>query len=170
MERHESQDLDGIIDEVARAMTSVERARDLRPAVASRIASVPSWTMGWRVGMAAAAMAAIAFVAVVVRPVAEPERAPSSATAGGQGSVTAAPHVPQRVESASAESVAAVARPARVVVRQRLVDRPPTEEVVEIAPLAIGRLEADPLAPSQQVLITPIDLEPVSIGELELVE
>ena len=176
MDPLDSRDLDGVIDEVARRMTSADVPRDLRPAVAARIASAPPWSIGWRAGMAAAAVAAVVIVAVVLQTGSNPQDTRPVA-GGGDVRVSIAPDVPQRVESGPAESLTAAARPqpARVVARQTIVTPPATEDVVEIAPLAIDLLEAEPLeaeplAPSQVVQIAPIDVEPVSISELELVE
>jgi hypothetical protein len=52
---HESRDLDGVIDEVAQAMTREEHPRDLRRAIAARLAArQPSWLSVWRVAAASA--------------------------------------------------------------------------------------------------------------------
>jgi hypothetical protein len=171
MVRHDSRDLDGVIDAVARAMTSGGLTRDLRPAVASRLAAAPSWTFAWRLGLAAAAVAAVALVSVLTRPGSEPRHVPSSSVAGSPDTVLAPRDVPSRAEPAATDVMAAVAEPQtpRAVMRQTTDDRPPADDAVAIIPLAIEPIEADPLALSQ-VQIAPIDLEPVSIGELELVE
>jgi hypothetical protein len=180
MDAHDPRDLDGVIDDVARNMTSEGLARDLRPAIAARLASAPSWTAGWRVGVAAAAMAAVALVAAVMwsglPPDAGSERAPSSAAAGRSGPETAAPAGPHSAGPASAESLAAAARPepARVVVRQTIDVDQPADDAVEITPLAIVPLEdsddEEITLMSHSVEIAPIDVEPLRISEIEQVE
>jgi hypothetical protein len=170
---HDTRDLDGVIDEVAQAMTGAELRRDLRPAIAARIASAPPWSIGWRAGMAATVVAAVVIVAVVVRTGSNP---PDSRPVAGGGGVrtSTVPRVRPQVETQAVESLTAVARPrpARMVARQTIDAAPATEGVVEIPPLAIEPLdteplEAYPLAPSQVVQIVPIDVEPVRIGELD---
>ena len=178
MDVNDPRDLDSVIDDVARAMTSDAPARDLRPAVAARLATSSSWTFGWRTGFAAAAVAAVVLAAVVMRPGmpdVKSNRPPSSAVADGSGPATGAP-TGQSVEAASTASLAAVARPqpARAVARQTIDDGPDTDDVVEVTPLAIAPLEdsdaTDITLMSQSVEIAPIDIEPLTIGELEQVE
>jgi len=178
MDRHEPRDLDGVIDEVARAMTGAELARDLRPAVAARIASAPSWTLfgqaWWRAGLAAAGVAAVVLVAVVLRSTPEPQP-PQTVVAGGvraAGTTVASPGPP--APTAREGQAAAIGRTARTVVRQTIADTPVAAETVDISPVAIVPLEdnevAAVLAVPQLVEIAPIDVELVSIGELQLVE
>jgi hypothetical protein len=176
MDSHESRDLDSVIDDVARAMTSMELARDLRPAVASRVSRPAEWTLvgqpWWRPGLAAAAVAVVV-VAVVMRPAPEPLRPQRVADAGR-------PIVAKPVDStgpASAPPSAAsqaIRRTARPVARQTIVDTE-TAGVVDISPVAIVPLEGDDeedtrLTSSHVVEIAPIDVEPLSISGLELVE
>jgi len=170
MDPHESRDLDGVIDDVARAMTGAELARDLRPAVASRIASAPSSTLlgqaWWRAGLAAAGVAAVVLVAVVMRPTPERPRPQTVAGADGVRTAVAAP-------VADEHQATEIRRTARAVARQTVDDTPVTEEAVDVSPVAIvplEEIEEDALASPQLVEIAPIDVELVSIGELELVE
>ena len=179
MDRHESRDLDGVIDEVARAMTGAELARDLRPAVVARIASAPSWTLfgqaWWRAGLAAAGVAAVVLVAVVLRSTPEPQP-PQTVVAGGvrAAGTTVASFGGTPAPTAREGHAAAIGRTARTVVRQTIADTPVAAETVDISPVAIVPLEdnevAAVLAVPQLVEIAPIDVELVSIGELQLVE
>jgi hypothetical protein len=174
MDSHDVRDPDGVIDEVARAMTSTELTRDLRPAVASRIASPSSRAFGWRAGVAAAAVAAVVVAAVVLRPSPESQRPQTVAGAGAERATVATP-----VDSSGSETALAATesqarrRTGRPVARQTIVD---TEiaEIVDISPVAIVPLEGDDgdtvLTSSHVVEIAPIDVEPVSISGLELVE
>jgi hypothetical protein len=178
MERHQPRDLDGVIDDVARAMTSRELARDLRPAVAARIASAPSWTFawlaGWRAGLSAAGVAAVVLVAVVMRPTPEPPHTAADvrATAPAAGSVTAVGE--KTLPAATGDQAAAIPRSARAVARQAIDDAAASAWIVEVSPLAIVPLEeneaAAALASPQLVEIAPIDVEPVRVSQLELVE
>jgi hypothetical protein len=172
MDRGEPRDLDGVIDDVARGMTSTGLARDLRPAVAARMAGAKSWTLGWRAAFAAAA-AAVVLAAVLMRPAPEQKRPPAVASAG---EVRAAAPTPQGTQALAAveEQVAATLPRVRPVARQLVVDTPLAEPVVDIDPLAIVPLEEDDAIEStlssQRVEIAPIDVERVSISELEQVE
>lgn len=174
MDSHDVRDPDGVIDEVARAMTSTELARDLRPAVASRLASPAPWTLFgqpcWRAGVAAA-VAAVVVVAVVMRPTPEPQRPPTVADAGGARVATPPPvAVPAPASRPSSE---ARAGSVRRVARQTIVDSE-SAGIVDVSPVAIVPLEGDDedtmLTSSHVVEIAPIDVEPVSISGLELVE
>jgi hypothetical protein len=173
---HESQDLDGVIDEVAQAMTSVELARDLRPAIAGRVTSRQSWTLGWRVAIAAAALAVVV-VAVMVQPGESP--GPTHvADSRSPGPVVAPEPTPATVDASASAPAVIQARAAdhaarRAVGRQTLA--PATPGIVEIDPLAVVPLKGDDVGTSAQALsrvmvIAPIDVEPVRISELELVE
>ena len=176
MDRHERRDLDGVIDDVARAMTGTAMARDLRPAVAGRIASGPPWTLGWRVGLAAAGVAAVVLVAVVMRPTPEPRRPqPAAGVDAVRAAVTAAPSGgDQRAPLADEGQAEATRRTGRAVTRQTVDDTVVIAETVDISPVAIIPLEEfeedAAVASPQLVEIAPIDVELVSIGELELVE
>jgi hypothetical protein len=168
MDSHDVRDPDGVIDEVARAMTSTELTRDLRPAVASRIVSPPSWAFGWRAGVAAVVVAA-----VVLRPSPEPQRPQTTvADTGGARAATPPPSVPDAADPRMfAEGQAgAIGRVSIPVARQTVVEASASATVVEIAPLAFVPLEADSLEPVEQVEIAPIDVEPVRLSQLELVE
>jgi hypothetical protein len=176
MDSHESRDLDGVIDEVARAMTSRELARDLRPAVASRVSSPAAWTFvgqpWWRPGLAAA-VAAMVVVAVVMRPAPEPQR-PQTVADAGRAIVTRPADSSGHESAPAAAESQAIRGTARPVARQTIVD---TEiaGVVDISPVAIVPLEGDDeedtmLTSSHVVEIAPIDVEPLSISGLELVE
>jgi len=169
---HESRDLDGVIDEVAQAMTQAELPRDLRPAIAARMTSRPAWTLGWRVATAAAALAVVVVAVVVVsRPGGEaPQQTRTVAEAVTQPPVD----VPAVVHPPDAEpSPSPVRRVARVA---RQTAAPITQGIVEISPVAVVPLKEDDAAtraqaPPQMVLIAPIDIERVRISELgELVE
>jgi hypothetical protein len=174
MDSHDVRDPDDLIDEVARAMTSTELARDLRPAVAWRLASPAPWTLfgqaGWRGGVAATAVAAVVAVAVVMRPTPEPQRPPTVADASAERATVATP-----VDSGPETAPAAPEHQAsRRVARQTILDTK-IAEVVDISPVAIVPLEGDDeedvvLTSSHVVEIAPIDVEPVSISGFELVE
>ena len=170
MEPHDSRDLDGAIDDVARAMTTSVLARDLRPAIAARVAARRrSWPIGWRVATMGAAMAAVAVaVAVVSRPGFEPQAAPPGAEARGVPPVVAGAPPPSTVTPRTA-------RPDRVA--RQTIDRAAAaaEDVaitrVAIVPLADDGAGLEEMEPTRVVEIAPIDVEPVRISELgELVE
>ena len=162
---HETRDLDGVINEVAQAMTGAELRRDLRPAIAARIAGGPSWTSGWRMGTAVAAIASIVIAVVVMRSEREPRETRPVAEAGPVKTEAPAP----RIDSVpTVEQAAAVPRAPRAGVgRQRLGDTRATADGVAIAPLAIAPLDADEPSESQIVEITPIEVEPVRVSQLE---
>jgi hypothetical protein len=160
---HESRDLDGVIDQVAQAMTRAERPRDLRPAIAARLAArQPSWLSVWRVAAASAAAAGVLLVAMMVRP----GESPRPAHVADSGSPV--PPVPTVIQAR------AVGQPARrVVARQTIAAATPG--IVEISPLAVVPFKTDDEllggeAPSHMVVIAPIDVEQVRISQLELVE
>jgi len=173
---HESQDLDGVIDEVAQAMTRAELPRDLRPAIAARITSRPSWTPGWRVAAAGAAAAVVLLVAVMVRPGESPGPTPV-ADSRRTGSVVAPEPTPAAV-NASASAPTVIQTRAAGQVARRAVSRqtiaPATPGIVEIDSLAVVPLKEDvetgAPALSSVVAIAPIDVEPVRISQIELVE
>jgi hypothetical protein len=174
MNREEPRDLDGVINDVARGMTSTGLVRDLRPAVAARMAGAASSTLHWRVAVAAAAVAAaVVLAAVLMRPAPEEKRPPAVASAG---EVHAAAPTPQATPAVAAleEQVAATLPRVRPVARQLVDDTPLAEPVVDIDPLAIVPLEEEhaieSTLSSQRVEIAPIDVERVSISELEQVE
>ena len=159
---HDTRDLDGVIDKVAQAMTGAELRRDLRPAIAARIAGGPSWTLGWRMGTAMAVVASIVLVMVVMQPGREPETAAPAPVAAVQQTPRALPPrpdlkgpLPLRVRRAS-------------VGRQRLGDTT-TADVVEIDPLAIVPLDAHEASVAQRVEIAPIAVAPVVINQLEAI-
>ena len=161
---HDTRDLDGVIDEVAQAMTGAELRRDLRPAIAARIAGRPSWTSGWRMGTAVAAIASIVIAVVVMRSEREPRETRPVAEAGLVRTEAPAP----RVDSApTVEQAAAVPRAPRGGVGRQRLGGVTTADVVEIDPLAIVPLEADEASGSQVVEIAPIDIEPVRVSQLE---
>jgi len=168
MEPHDSRDLDGVIDGVARALTSTELARDLRPVVARRIASRPPWIAGWRAGVMAAAIAAAVVAAIVLRP--RPATGPSRAamaehSAPATERSAAAPLVATR-DDAPTPPVNPRARAA--VHRQIGGDGAAAQNVIEIEPVAILPLREDRApAPAQaRIEIAPIDVEPVRIRDL----
>ena len=176
MDRRDSQDLDRVIDEVARAHDERGLPGDLRPAVAARIASAPTWSFAWRAGVASAAVAVVVLAAVVLRSTPEPQRPRTVADAGGERAAVTTVESPggPTAPAAGQGQVAAGGRMARAVVRQTIDDTPMTEETVDISPVAIVPLEdnevAAVLAVPQLVQIAPIDVELVSISQLELVE
>lgn len=169
---HESPDLDGVIDEIAQAMTSAELTRDLRPAIAARVASRTSWTIGWRVATATAALAVIVVTMIVVsRPGEEPRQTPSVAEA------VTPPPVVEGGEPGDAPAVARVeaieprkARPVARIARQTIAPAGPG--IVEIDPVAIVPLKEDDAASAAQgssprVDVLPLkDVEPVRISQL----
>ena len=167
MDPHDSRDLDGVIDGVARAMTATELAHDLRPAVASRIADGPPWTIGWRAGLAAAAIIAVVVAAVVLRPLpSTPIERVAEVTAPGPRT-PAAPVVATREEAAAPR----VVREARVAVRRQVVVESAeanAQSIVEVEPLAsIPLTEERAAVPTQaRIEIAPIDVAPVRIREL----
>jgi hypothetical protein len=171
MDRHEPRDLDGVIDDVARGMTSTRLMRDPRPAVAARMAGAASWTPGWLAACGSAAAAAAVVAAVLMRPGPE-EKRPAVANTGEVRAT--APASRAQAMAAVVEDVAVAVPKARRVARQLVDDAPVVEQVVEIDPLAIVPLEdgdATEYAPlSQRVEIAPIDVELVSISQLDQVE
>ena len=179
MDPLDSRDLDGVIDDVARRMTGADVPRDLRSAVASRLASPAPWTIGRRTGVAAAAVAALVVVAVVMRPTPEPQRSQTVADTGGARAATspvvAVPDAPQSLTSSEMQA-GAIRRASRPVARQT-IDDAEVAGIVDISPVAIVPLEGDDeddedtvLTLSHVVEIAPIDVEPVRINGLELVE
>jgi hypothetical protein len=169
MQPHDSRDLDDVIDDVARAMTSAGCVRDLRSAVASRIASSPSWIVPWRAGVTAAAIAAVVLAAIVLRP--RPAAAPSRPAVAESSSLAtarpaAAPLVARRDE---APTPSVILRGRAAVRRQIGGGDPAVHSVVEIEPVAILPLGEDRApAPAQaRIDIAPIDVEPVHIRELD---
>jgi len=161
---HDTRDLDGVIDEVAQAMTGAELRRDLRPAVAARVAGRrPGWTLDWRVATAATAIASVVFAVVVMRPGGEPETPPPARVAAVEQTPRVEPSqpVPAVVEAR------AVPRARRAFVARQRLGGITTADVVEIDPLAIVPLDADEAGSSQQVEIVPIEVEPVRISQLE---
>lgn len=171
MDRHEPRDLDGVIDDVARGMTSTSLTRDLRPAVAVRMAGAASWRPGWRAALASAAVAVVVLAGVLMRPGPE-EKRPPAANAGEARATAPAPRA--EATAAVVEEVATTGPRARRVARQLVDDTPLVEQVVDIDPLAIVPLEdgdaTDGTLLSQRVEIAPIDVERVSISRLDQVE
>jgi hypothetical protein len=181
MERHESRDLDAVIDGVARAMTSRRLERDLRSALAARLVAAPPWAIGWRTAVAVAAMAVLAVtMAVVSRSGGEPQPTRSAARPGDQRAVASGQELPAVPGLTTAVDVRAertepterrASRPAIRVARQTIVRPTGTEDIVVIRPVSIVPLAgndattAAPQAP-QAVTIAPIDVEPVRITEL----
>lgn len=166
MDAHEPRDVDAVIDDVARAMTSVELSRDLRPAVTSRIAR-PSWTFGWRSSLAAAGIAAIALAAVVTQWRPTPPRSRPVADLAAPRRPAVAPLSDPLVPDVP------VTHRARATVARQTIGGPATAEgTVEITPVAIVPLEPGDTVTGAQapVDIAPIEVEPVRISQLELVE
>jgi hypothetical protein len=164
---HDTRDLDGVIDEVAQAMTGAELRRDLRPAVAARMAGGPSWTFEWRVAAAATAIASVVLAVLVMRSGGEAEKTTLPAP------VATVEQTP-RVESAQPVlatvlplEVRAVRRARRASVARQRLGGVTTADVVEIDPLAIVPLDADDADSPQMVEIVPIEVEPVRISQLE---
>jgi hypothetical protein len=172
MEPHDPRDLDGVIDDVARAMTATAPAPDLRPALASRIVSRPSSTFAWRAGIATAAAAAVVLAAVVLwpRPVTPPSRVATVSIPAPTSSGVPEPRAV--VAQADAAVPRAIHRVRAVASRQIASDSADAEGVVEITPLAILPLEEERTSTSARanVEIAPIEVEPVRIDQLELVE
>ena len=167
----DSRDLDGVIDDVAQAMTGAELSRDLRPAIAARLASGPSWTLGWRVATAAAGLAvAVVVVVVVSRPVGEPQQPPAMAEVVTQPpTMSGGEPGPARTVARVAASEPRPARPIAHVARQTIV--PATLGIVEIDSVAIVPLKEDDVASgapaSSQVVVIPLkDVPPVRISQL----
>ena len=173
MDRHEPRDLDAVIDDVAGGMTSAGLRRDLRPAVAARIADAPSWRSGWRSALAASAAVVIVLAALLLRLGPEQNRAPAAANAGQPRALSSAPQSFQAVAALEAQSSAPLST-ARPVARQLVDDTPVVEQVVQIDPVAIVPLEDEAVGEntllSQRVEIAPIDVERLSISQLEEVE
>ena len=174
---HDTRDLDGVIDEVAQALTGAELRRDLRPAVAARVAGRrPGWTLDWRVATAATAIASVVLAVIVMRSGGEPETPPPApvATVEQTPRVESAQPVPTTL-SPRADLIGplplvearAVPRARRAAVARQRLGGITTEDVVEIDPLAIVPLDADEVVSSQQVEIVPIEVEPVRISQLE---
>jgi hypothetical protein len=174
MDARDSRDLDGVIDDVARAMTGTELARDLRPAIAARIASPASWaTMPrvWRAAVATAALAAAVLLAVARWPGESGRPARMARSVTPESTVGPVP-TRDRIEApvpVTTVSEAPRSRPrARAIGRQTIVDAPAVGGV-DVEPLAIVPLESVPVAaeaPRQVVNIAPIDVGPVRIREL----
>jgi len=172
---HDTRDLDGVIDEVAQAMTGVELRRDLRPAIAARIAGGHSWTLDWRVATAVTAVAAVVLVVVAMPS----RRAPETPRPAPVATVERTPRVEPRQPGPTTLppradltgplplDVRAVRRASRVSVARQRLGNVTTADVVEIDPLAIVPLDADEAGSSQTVEIVPIDIEPVRVSQLE---
>jgi|KBSMisStaDraftv2_1062788.scaffolds.fasta_scaffold173753_2 hypothetical protein len=157
-------DLDGVIDDVAQAMTGEELSRDLRPAIAARIASRAGWMPGWRVATATAALAvAVVAVVVVLRPGEPPPQTRPVAEAVTRPSVDAPAVAP--VQASEPRPARSIARTARQTIA------PATPGIVDIDPVAIVPLKEDGAASdapaSAQVVVIPLkDVEPVRINQL----
>jgi hypothetical protein len=168
MTPHESRDLDDVIDDVARAMTSCRLERDLRPAIAARREGVPSWWMDWRLAATVALVAFLVGVAVMPRSGGEPPPTQRAAVPDDQPVVTAPDETRTVPGPVTAEPRSA--RQERRVARQTIVRTAGTEDVVIIPPVAIVPLEEDLTPPAQTapqiVTIAPIDVEPVRIRTL----
>jgi len=142
MDARDSRDLDGAIDDVARAMTGTELARDLRPAIAARIASPASGaTMprAWRAAVATAALAAAVLLAVAWWP-GESGRPARMAGAVTPDSTVGPVPTRDRVEAPAPVTTVSEAprgrRRARAIGRQTIVDVPAVASVVDVTPLA----------------------------------
>jgi hypothetical protein len=125
--------------------------------------------------VASAAVAVVVLAAVVLRSTPEPQRPRTVADAGGERAAVTTVESPGGTTAPAGQGQVAVGgRMARAVVRQTIDDTPVTEETVDISPVAIVPLEdnevAAVLAVPQLVQIAPIDVELVSISQLELVE
>ena len=173
---HDTRDLDGVMDEVAQALTGAELRRDLRPAVAARVAGRrPGWTLDWRVATAATAIASVVLAVVVMRSGGEPETPPSAPVATADQTPRVEPGqpvlatLPPRADLIGPLplEVRAVPRARRASVARQRLGGITTADVVEIDPLAIVPLGADEAGSSQQVEIVPIEVEPVRISQLE---
>jgi hypothetical protein len=176
MAMNERRDLDVVIDEVARAMTSAAPPASLRQAVARRVESPVRWTPGGRTWTAAAAVAVLALMAVVPRLGHEGD-GPSARVTRDE------PEPPQaaRAETTSPAIRAAPATERRVARRAERIGLQTTGpvvtgETVVIDPLAIAALATDSVvveampAP-MDVSIEPIAIAPMRVRELgELVE
>lgn len=160
---HDTRDLDGVIDEIAQAMTGAELRRDLRPAIAARIARRRSWTLDWRVATAATAMASVVLAVVVMRSGREPET-----TSAPVATVRQAPRVAPSQPEPTALPPGADPLVARAIGRQRL-GTTTTADVVEIDPLAIVPLDAHEASVAERVEIAPIAVAPVVINQLEAI-
>jgi hypothetical protein len=178
MTSHDLRDLDGVIDDVARAMTDARLAHDLRPAVTSRIASPAPRGLGWRTVLAGAAVAAAVLVLVVMRPAPAPQR-PQAGGGRVATRVTIGPAVPPAVEpdaivpEGAADGRTATPRGVARPVARQTIDDAQVAGVVDISPLEIVPLAAEDegaLTASHVVDIAPIEVEPVAIDELELIE
>jgi hypothetical protein len=170
MEPHDARDIDDVIDDVARAMTSARLERDLRPTLAVRAAATPPSASGWRLGMAAASLVALVVaVAVMSRPGGEPQQTRRAAGPDARPVVTA-PDEPRIVRGPATATPQAV-RHERRVGRQTVLHTTGTEDIVVIRPLAVVPLEGDDVITTapvarQVVTIAPIDVEPVRISAL----
>ena len=173
---HDTRDLDGVIDEVAQAMTGAELRRDLRPAVAARVAGRPGWTLDWRVAAAATAIASVVLAVVVMRSGDDPETTPAAPVAtveqtprveASQPRPTTLPPRADLTGPLLRDHASAVPRAQRASVPRQRLGGITTADVVEIDPLAIVPLDAVEAASSQQVEIVPIEVEPVRISQLE---
>ena len=169
---HDTRDLDGVIDEVAHAMTGAELRRDLRPAIAARIADRRGWAFDWRVATAAAAIASVVLAVVVMRsgrePVVTSPRAPvatADQTSRVEPRQPVSTTLPPRADLIGPLPLVAT----RASVRRQRLGGVTTADVVEIDPLAIVPLDADETGESQIVEIVPIEVEPVRISQLETI-
>jgi hypothetical protein len=121
-------------------------------------------------------VAVVVLMAMMMRPGESPQPAHVADSGSTRAPVASAPA--RAVDaSASAPTVTqarAVGQPARRAVARQTI-APATPGIVEISPLAVVPLKTDDEslgaeAPSQMVVIAPIDVEPVRINQLELVE
>ena len=122
--------------------------------------------------MAGAVMAAAVLVAVAWWPGEPPAQVTKSIAS--DSAVAAPPEQVPAHPTTSAASVTAIGtsrQPVHAVERQTLVAATEAAGNVDIRPLAIDPVEADPLVPLEAVEIAPIDVEPVRIARVgELVE
>ena len=137
------------------------------------MAGVPSWTPGRRAACAVAAAVVVVLAAVLMRPAPEQNRPHAVATAGGMRGAVPRPQ-DRAVPVGGERQVAVTVSRVRRVARQLVDDTPAVEPIVEIDPVAIVPLQdgdaRENTLLSQRVEIAPIDVEQVSISQLEQVE
>jgi hypothetical protein len=168
--------LDAAIDGVARAMTAAAPSKELREAVARRIAGPASLAGSWRSWSMAALAAALVVTAVAMWRERPMETSPSRLAAehAPAAQPTLPPAVPpdetRRAALGDRVSVTSAGRPGRRAAARQTVTAA-TNDAVLIRPLAIdpigsGAAEVDTMSVPARVAIDPIAVTPMRIFDV----
>jgi hypothetical protein len=158
--------LDDLIDDIARDMTSGPPDVELARRVSARIGDARGrrdrrgWSPGW-VWAPAAAACALALAVFVARDTREPRPVPVAATTTNASPAAAAPSGSTPVAPMSPE--VAVSRAARVAAAP---PAPPGLEPLTLASIDVERVEITPLARSERIDISPLAIDRIEIAAM----